>query len=182
MNAGVESPLETKLLAPQSVVTVLDGGVIEGYASIYGRTDQGGDSVAQGAFKASLARRGAAGVRMLWQHDPREPIGVWETVEEDRRGLKVRGRLIEATARGREAAALVAAGAIDGLSIGYRTLRAEKAAGGRRLVELDLWEVSLVTFPMLPEARLGAKGLMALPGAAGRISGLIAEIRAELAE
>jgi hypothetical protein len=84
---------------------------------------------------------------------------VWDEVREDATGLFVKGRLLTEVTRGREAAALLAAGAIDGLSIGYRTKRAERtAAGGRLLHELELWEVSLVTFPMLPEARVGAKG------------------------
>jgi uncharacterized protein len=77
-------------------------------------------------------------------------------VREDARGLLVKGRLLLDVQAAREAKALLEAGAIDGLSIGYRTLRAEKAAGGRLLHEIDLWEVSLVTFPMLPEARVHA--------------------------
>ena len=80
-------------------------------------------------------------------------------MHEDARGLFVKGRLLESVGRAREAAALIAAGAIDGLSIGYRTLRASKNDKGRRLLtELELWEVSLVTFPMLPSARVAAKG------------------------
>ena len=95
---------------------------------------------------------------MLWQHDPAQPIGVWEEVREDTRGLFVKGRLLESVARGREAAELIAAGALDGLSIGYRTIKAENTGrGGRVLTELDLWEVSLVTFPMLSHARVAAK-------------------------
>ena len=83
---------------------------------------------------------------MLWQHDPAQPIGVWDEVREDARGLYVKGRLLEGVARAREAAALIAAGALDGLSIGYRTLRAGRDEKGRRLLqELELWEVSLVT-------------------------------------
>jgi len=98
-------------------------------------------------------------VRMLWQHDPAQPIGLWDEVREDEHGLFVKGRLLTEVAKGREAAALMAAGAVDGLSIGYRTLRAEKLpGGGRKLLELELWEVSLVTFPMLPVARVAAKG------------------------
>ena len=94
---------------------------------------------------------------MLWQHDPTRPIGVWDEVREDGRGLWVKGRLILEVQAAREAQALLQAGAIDGLSIGYRTLRSEKAAGGQRLLhEIELWEVSLVTFPMLPEARVQA--------------------------
>jgi HK97 family phage prohead protease len=122
--------------------------------------DQGGDVVLRGAYAGSLAALAGAGrrVKMLWQHDPGQPIGIWEEVREDALGLWVKGRLLDEVARGREAAALLAAGAIDGLSIGYRTLRAERDGKGRRLLsELELWEVSLVTFPMLAEARVAAK-------------------------
>ena len=111
--------------------------------------------VSPGAYGRSLARLASAGgkVKMLWQHDPAQPIGVWDEVREDGRGLFVRGRLLTEVRAAREALVLLRAGAIDGLSIGYRTLTAEKAAGGRLLHEVELWEVSLVTFPMLPEAR-----------------------------
>lgn len=123
---------------------------------MFGATDQGGDIVEAGAYRISLAK--GRRIKMLWQHDPAQPIGVWDEVVEDAKGLWVRGRLLTDIARAREAASLIAAGAIDGLSIGYRTLRAHKdASGARRLSELDLWEVSLVTFPMLPEARVTAK-------------------------
>lgn len=140
--------------------TLTEGSVIEGYASLFGLPDQGGDIVAPGAYAASLARLAdAAGkVRMLWQHDPGQPIGIWDEVREDARGLWVRGRLLPDIAKAREAAALIAAGAIDGLSIGYRTIRAERNAENRRvLTEVELWEVSLVTFPMLREAKVGRK-------------------------
>lgn len=145
--------------APGIVVT--DGHLVEGYASLFGKRDQGGDVVKPGAYGASL--RALAGckrrVKMLWQHDPAQPIGVWDEVREDGIGLYVKGRILTEVEKGREAAALLAAGAIDGLSIGYRTLRAEKDGKGQRLLsELELWEVSLVTFPMLPEARVSAKG------------------------
>lgn len=137
-----------------------DGAEIGGYASLFGVPDQGGDIVAAGAFSASLARLAARGerVRMLWQHDPARPVGVWDEVCEDATGLRVRGRLLPEIALAREAAALIGAGAMDGLSIGYRTLRAGKDGKGRRVLrEVALWEVSLVTFPMLPGARLAAK-------------------------
>lgn len=154
-------------------LSVGEGAVIEGYASLFGLPDGGGDLVVAGAYGGSLARLAArAGrVKMLWQHDPAQPIGVWDEVREDATGLWVRGRLLTEVARGREAAALVGAGAIDGLSIGYRTLKAVRdKEGRRRLEEIELWEVSLVTFPMLAEARLGAaKGdppLDAAPAAA----------------
>ena len=153
--------LEHKFCRIGGEVTVTDGTVIEGYASLFGAVDQGGDVVEKGAYGASLKRMAAAGgrVKMLWQHDPTQPIGVWDEVREDGRGLFVKGRILTDVARGREAVALVGAGAIDGLSIGYRTVRSVKSDKGRRhLAELELWEVSLVTFPMLPEARVAAKG------------------------
>ena len=142
-------------------VTVTGDREIAGYASLFGACDQGGDVVAPGAYAASLTRLAGEGrrVKMLWQHDPAEPIGIWDEVREDARGLHVRGRLLPGVARAREAVALIAAGAIDGLSIGYRTVRATKDGQGRRLLsELELWEVSLVTFPMLPQARISAAG------------------------
>jgi HK97 family phage prohead protease len=132
-----------------------DGG-FEGYASLFGAEDAGRDVVMPGAFRASLARRGADGIRMLFQHDPAQPIGAWETVREDARGLYVRGRLIEGVARAREILALMREGALDGLSIGFRTRKAvrDPRTGQRRLYEIDLWEISIVTFPMLPDARV----------------------------
>ena len=150
--------LELKFAGGAPVLT--EGSVLEGYASLFGVTDQGGDRVAPGAYAASLARLAARGdkVRMLWQHDPTRPIGVWDEVREDGKGLWVRGRLLPDVAQAREAAALIQAGAIDGLSIGYRTLRAERDKAGRRvLAEVELWEVSLVTFPMLAEAKVDRK-------------------------
>jgi hypothetical protein len=152
---------ERKYHRPEAGLVVTDGSVVEGYASLFGVRDQGGDVVQPGAYAASLKALGAAGrrVKMLWQHDPGQPIGVWDEVREDATGLWVKGRILTDVERGREAAALLAAGAIDGLSIGYRTLRAERDGKGQRLLaELELWEVSLVTFPMLSEARVAAKG------------------------
>ncbi len=155
------SGLERKFCQIEATLTVKDGAVIEGYASLFGKTDKGGDVVQTGAYAASLKALAASDrrVKMLWQHDPTQPIGVWDEVREDEVGLYVKGRILTDVNKGREAAALVEAGAIDGLSIGYRTKRAEKDARGQRLLhDLELWEVSLVTFPMLPEARVGAKG------------------------
>ena len=139
---------------------VSDGTLIEGYASLFGLADQGGDIVQRGAYGASLKRLDERGdkVRMLWQHDPARPIGVWDEIREDAKGLWVKGRLLPEIAQAREAAALIAAGAIDGLSIGYRTISAERDGKGRRLLsEVELWEVSLVTFPMLTDAKVGKK-------------------------
>ena len=151
---------ERKFHRPDAGILVTDGQVVEGYASLFGKRDQGGDTVQAGAYGASLKALASQGrrVKMLWQHDPGQPIGVWEEVREDAKGLYVKGRILTEVERGREAAALLSAGAIDGLSIGYRTLRAERDAKGQRLLaEVELWEVSLVTFPMLAEARVSAK-------------------------
>ncbi len=154
--------LEHKFVRIGETETVKEGVRIAGYASHFGEVDKGGDVVMKGAYAASLSALEARGgrVKMLWQHDPSQPIGVWDEVREDQRGLWVEGRILKDVARGREAAALVRAGAIDGLSIGYRTLKATKNDKGQRLLtELELWEVSLVTFPMLPSARVeAAKG------------------------
>ncbi|MGZ8369855.1 MAG: HK97 family phage prohead protease [Caulobacteraceae bacterium] len=129
---------------------------IEGYASLFWARDLNDDVASPGAFSASIARTGPEGVKMLSQHEAATPIGVWDEVYEDERGLFVRGRIIDATPQGRMAAALVRAGALDGLSIGFRTVKARPDDSGRLrvLTEVDLWEVSLVTFPMLPGARL----------------------------
>jgi HK97 family phage prohead protease len=109
-----------------------------------------------GAFRTSLSQRGAAGVKLLFQHDPAEPIGVWLELAEDTKGLYGRGRLMPEVAKAREVLALMRAGALDGLSIGFRAVKGAREArsGIRRLKEIDLWEISVVTFPMLPEARV----------------------------
>ncbi|MBM3552714.1 MAG: HK97 family phage prohead protease [Alphaproteobacteria bacterium] len=135
-----------------------EAGAFSGYASLFGVVDSGGDMVMAGAFARSLIKRGASGVKMLWQHQAAEPIGLWASIVEDSRGLKVEGRLDLSVARAREALSLMRKGAIDGLSIGFRTRRAttEKSSGVRRLHEIDLWEISVVTFPMLSQARIGA--------------------------
>ncbi|EKE43654.1 phage prohead protease, HK97 family [Oceaniovalibus guishaninsula JLT2003] len=176
--------LERKYCGAGEALRVIEdeqGTGVAGYASLFGVADQGRDVVAAGAYAATLAALSARGgrVKMLWQHDPAQPIGVWDEVREDARGLWVKGRILTQIKRGREAAALIAAGALDGLSIGYRAKRASRDAQGRRVLhELELWEVSLVTFPMLPEARIGAsagakgadplRGMAALLRQAGR--------------
>jgi HK97 family phage prohead protease len=133
-------------------------GVFTGYAARFNSADLGRDLILPGAFAESLASRGASGVRMLFQHDPAEPIGVWLELREDARGLFARGRLLSEIARGREVLSLMRAGAIDGLSIGFRTVegRTNPRTGIRRLSKIDLWEISIVTFPMHPGARVAA--------------------------
>lgn len=167
--------LETKR-APGALALDGDTGEFRGYASLWGLPDLGKDVVEPGAFRDSLGKRGAAGVRMLWQHDPAQPIGRWLALAEDARGLKVHGRLNLAVARARELHALLREGALDGLSIGFKAVKARNAprTGLRHLVAVDLWEISLVTFPMLPQARVamvksaGAGGLAASIRAAAR--------------
>ncbi|MEM7505513.1 MAG: HK97 family phage prohead protease [Pseudomonadota bacterium] len=158
----LDTGLETKFVAVSDLAEIGTDGRVHGYASIFGEPDQSGDVVMPGAFQRSLSALAGAGrkVKFLWQHDPACPIGVWLDVREDQKGLLVTGEILAQVSHGTDALALMAAGAIDGLSIGYRTVKAEAnpATGGRNLHEIDLWEVSLVTFPMLPAARamLGA--------------------------
>jgi HK97 family phage prohead protease len=128
-------------------------GSFEGYASVFNVVDQGMDVVAKGAFQKSLGERKP---KMLWQHDVGQPIGVWDHVEEDEKGLFVKGRLLKDVRQGAEAMALLRAGALDSMSIGYRTKQSVDEGQGsvRRLVEVELHEISLVTFPMLPSAKI----------------------------
>ena len=110
-----------------------------------------------GAFASSLGRRGAGGMRMLFQHDPASRSACGTELSEDRTRLFVRGRLIGRRAAGaRAAGADRAHGALDGLSIGFRTVRARRDEARRRrggILEVDLWEISIVTFPMHAAAR-----------------------------
>jgi len=106
-----------------SRVALSQDGIIEGYASLFGELDQARDMMMPGAFTQTLQQRGLRKIPMLFQHDPSEPIGIWLELREDFRGLWARGKLIPDVARGRELLALLRSGAIDGLSIGYRTVR-----------------------------------------------------------
>lgn len=156
------------MLAPNSPAidifrppTTIDAdGTVEGYASLFGEIDQARDMVMPGAFEASLKARGVRRIPMLFQHDPAEPIGVWLELREDARGLFARGRLIPEVVRARELLALLKAGTADGLSIGFRTVKArnDRKARVRKLDIVDLWEISIVTFPLLTGARVRAKG------------------------
>lgn len=137
-----------------SLKAVSDDGVFTGYASHFGEVDLGRDNVQAGAFTKSLTTIPAPRVKMLREHDQRDPIGTWDEIVEDEKGLKVTGRIVLDTTKGRETHALMKAGALDGLSIGYRTKasRFDKAARVRMLDEVELHEISVVTFPMLPTA------------------------------
>lgn len=152
----------TRKFANLELRGITSDGTFSGYASVFGEVDLGRDVIERGAFHRSIEERGAAGIRMLYQHDPAEPIGAWRTIREDERGLYVEGVLAPGVARSREVHSLMKTGALDGLSIGFRTVRSSKEArsgkaartGVRRILEADLWEISVVTFPMLPSARV----------------------------
>jgi len=155
--AGASTRLALKpSAAPIPLSTVATGqGSFAGYASLFGVADSQGDTVQPGAFAKALATRGPARIAMLYQHDVARPVGTWTRLVEDAQGLWVEGRLALDAAGGQEAHALLAAGALSGLSIGFHAVRAARRAGGGRVLhEIDLWEVSLVTFPMLDAARV----------------------------
>lgn len=141
-----------------SVKAVGDGGEIEGYASVFGVLDTWADIIAAGAFSATIKAHKAAGTMpaMLWQHDGDDPIGVWSEMAEDANGLRIKGRLCMETACGKEAHALLKMGAINGLSVGFVTKSYEydTETDVRTITEVDLWEVSLVTFPSNSKARV----------------------------
>jgi hypothetical protein len=149
------SPRELRYTSLGLNVTEADG-TFEGYASLFGKPDMADDIIMPGAFRRSLAERGASGIRMLFQHDAHQPIGVWTELREDARGLYAKGQLTLDAAKASEVLALLRAGAIDGLSIGFKALRFRRDArsGIRRLDSVDLWEISVVTFPMMPGARV----------------------------
>lgn len=136
-------------------IPIDETGRFAGYASVFERADESGDIVMPGAFRKSLAKRGER-IRLLFQHDPKEPVGTWETIAEDGFGLWVEGRLVPGVPRADALRRLIEQRAVDGLSIGFRTVRAtrEPATGYRRLAEIDLWEISIVTFPMMDAARI----------------------------
>ncbi len=136
-------------------------GIIEGYASLYNMEDSEADMIAPGAFDASLAQWNRSGRQppLLWQHDPTQPIGLWQLLKTDKTGLFVRGQLfVGEVARAAEAYALLKRGALSGLSIGYRpeVSRRDGKRGVRILERLKLYEISLVTFPALEAARVSA--------------------------
>lgn len=137
---------------------VADDGTIEGYGSVFGVLDDWGDIISPGAFAPTLAAHKAAGTMpaMLWQHRDAEPIGVWTDMVEDARGLRVKGQLVLESPRGKEAYALLKAGALNGLSIGFiaRKWAWDTTTDVRTLQEVDLWEVSPVTFPANSLARV----------------------------
>lgn len=151
-----------------------DQPIFSGYAAVFGEPDSYGDTIKPGAFRKSLGQRNAP-PSMFWNHNADRPIGIWTSLIEDRKGLKVEGQLITDVSSGAEAYALLKAGAVSGLSIGFRARSSEKGPnGGRVLTEIDLVEISLVSLPAASKARVtsvknaGSSGLAALSEAARR--------------
>lgn len=149
---------ETLTLPTAEVRFAVDeaNGTLEGYASVFGELDAFGDIVMPGTFRRTLAEHRArrTSPALLWSHDPSQPIGVWTSLVEDERGLRVTGKLVTETARGAEALALLKAGALNGLSIGFNTRVAERGPKGRIVKDVDLHEVSIVVMPAAPGARI----------------------------
>jgi HK97 family phage prohead protease len=135
-------------------------GTFEGYLSVFGVVDSGKDVVEKGAFTKTIKEAEGGFVPMLWQHDEKEPIGKL-FLEEDDHGLKVRGVLTLEVARAREAYALLKDGVVRGLSIGYKAIRQPVENGIRRLKEIQLFEGSVVTFPMLKVAQVDVDSVKA---------------------
>lgn len=146
------------LTQPLAVKSLAADGLFVGYASVFGNVDSYNEIVAKGAFKRSLAgwREKNAAPAMLWMHDPTQPIGLWVAMGEDENGLVVQGRLALSTQKGREAYELLKMRALTGLSIGYRvvTSKIDAKRKARILTDVELFEVSLVTFPANDAARV----------------------------
>jgi HK97 family phage prohead protease len=128
-----------------------EGWEISGYASWFNERDLGGDVVKPGAYTASLKQRPS--VPLLWQHDTGEVIGKTLLMHEDNNGLFFKAQIIP-TRRGQDARLLTQAGAVSGVSIGYDAIDPLIGREGRTLPVIDLMEISLVTFPMMPKAQL----------------------------
>lgn len=164
---AARSPAHVRAVSPVSIkaADVMEDGTFTGYGSVFNVVDQAGDVVAPGAFGASLARKMP---KLLWQHDTTKIVGMWVEAKEDAHGLWLKGKIIPESGNGPEALALMRAGALDGLSIGFETTESEWSSAAdyqvkygcgpmecvndgedqvRVLKVIDLWEVSLVTFP-----------------------------------
>lgn len=137
---------------------VSEDGTFEGYGSVFGNADSYGEVVMPGAFAKSLAKHAKEKTSplMLWQHNWENPIGVWDHLEEDRKGLFGKGRLLLGVQKADEAYILAKNGAVRGLSIGYREVRTEPDGKNVNLLELDLMEISPVSFPANRRATITA--------------------------
>lgn len=154
MPTGYMPMVEKQLHVPFETKSLDEGGSFSGYASVFGVQDMDGDVIVKGAFSATLQRARESGrmPKMLWQHNPSQIIGKFTEMSEDDRGLFVKGSLILDVAQGREAYALMKAGVLDGMSVGFNIREGTRGTSGRVIDEVDLWEVSLVTWGANPEA------------------------------
>lgn len=148
--------MEVVTHAKNLVSDVEENGFISGYASVFDIADLSNDIVEKGAFKNSLNNAHLRKIQLLFQHDPNQPIGHWIKIIEDNKGLYVEGKLTLDNAKAKDIHALLLSGALEGLSIGFKTKRSRKdlSTGARHILEAELWEISIVTFPMLPSARI----------------------------
>lgn len=165
-----------------SLKAISEQGVFSGYASVFNTVDSHNDVVEYGAFAHSLkAQKEGKAVKLLWQHRADEPIGFFKAIREDARGLYVEAQLSLDVQRAKEAYSLLKAGALEGLSIGYNAVEysIDEATGVRHLNRVDLWEISLVTFPANQAAQVmlvkDAKGVMGLAGELDRAIGILGD-------
>lgn len=146
-------PVLSRKSYPMEIKEISDEGYFSGYGSVFDVVDDWDDVIVRGAFAETLQKKTPV---MLWQHDSAEPIGIYERIREDEIGLWLEGRLLLDLEKGREAYILLKNRAIRGLSIGFLPLAWEWETRDntrvRVLKEIDLWEVSLVTFPANPKA------------------------------
>jgi len=138
--------------------SLLEDGSFEGYASVFNNKDLGNDVIKKGAFLNTIKSKKPKQIKLLYQHKTDEPIGVIDSLEEDMKGLRVKGRLAMGTQKGKEAYELMKMGALDSMSIGYKLkpedYKYSEKLKKRTITNLDLMEVSMVTFPMNPKAKI----------------------------
>lgn len=161
----------------ETKIAVSDAGEITGLAWPFGTADRVGDIIEPGAFKGAKLP-----LPMLFGHDPNDPVGIWSDASEDAVGLQVKGTLLVGeVARAREVLALVKAGAVKALSVGFVTKKAASRKGGGRVISaLELMEVSLVTFGMHPGAKVtSAKSAVTAIAMAEALNRAAAQIRSK---
>ncbi len=142
----------------------MNTAIIEGYAAIFNQPDLSGDIIRPGAFREAILKREntreklihppLASIKMLYQHAADRPVGRWLSMREDKKGLFVRGELLLDNHHSFNLWQLLKGKALDGLSIGFQAQTAQRKGRVRELRQIDLWEVSIVTFPMMPAARI----------------------------
>lgn len=165
LRAIKDDEIETKHLEfPLALKSLGDDGLFKGYASVFDVVDSHKDVIVRGAFRRTLEEQGD-GIKLLWQHRADEPIGKITQIYEDERGLYVEGKLLLQVSRAQEAHALLRSGALEGMSIGYtvRDFDIDEATGVRILKDIDLWEISLVTFPANAGAQVTNVKQLGLP-------------------